>query len=278
MKRKTEKKKNEIMTGDKIGDTIDILNEIILYPQRHADADISKDSWVDILTKYTSGMALGLSDARVYESMAHTDNQHIVGDYFNQYTISVSSANNALTEVYTMNEIQILFIDKFYTLLGQLENEFEWMNSSLKDRIKTLAQNLPLRVVSKISAIDLNAIYYVAQLNFVQKNGNNDGFDPEDVEMAMAPIVNSLVADIMAGLTMSLYDAFYVELVTDITSKDFDIICEYMKPYLVDFRDDLLYTVAHILYSLIAHRVSTTYTIYNQAKELADSLDIPFYY
>lgn len=278
MKRKTEKKKNEIITGDKIGDTIDTLNEIILYPQRHADADISKDSWVDILTKYTSGMALGLSDAHVYESMAHTDNQRIVGDYFNQYARSVSSANNALTEVYTMNEIQILFIDKFYTLLGQLENEFEWMNSSLKDRIKTLAQNLPLRVVSKISAIDLNAIYYVAQLNFVQKNGNNEGFDPEDVEMAMAPIVNSLVADIMSGLTMSLYDAFYVELVTDITSKDFDIICEYMKPYLVDFRDDLLYTVAHILYSLITHRVSTTYTIYNQAKELADSLDIPFYY
>lgn len=274
---KKEAEMQPVVSEKSLEEVVDILNRVILCPARTADVS-DKDTWVDIMDKYTSGMALGSIDSRIYEQFASKNGFPMVSRYFSEYDRSVVSANDAVKQMYTTVEIERFLMDKFYTLVGQLENEFEWMKPSLKEKIKTVAKNFPSNVVYKLTYIDEDSIYYAAQLNAIQNGKDVGDFEIHDVEVMVAPIANSVVTDIMAGLTMSLYDTFYCELVTEVTSEDFDIICDYMKPYLIDFRDDLMYLVVYILYNNVMRRSTTTYEIYNQAKSLADELDIPFYY
>ena len=274
---KKETEMQPVVSEKPLEEVVDILNRVILCPARTADVS-DKDTWVDIMDKYTSGMALGSIDSRIYGQLASKNGSPMISRYFSEYDRSVVIANDAVEQMYTTVEIERFLMDKFYTLVGQLENEFEWMKPSLKEKIKTVAKNFPINVVHKLTYIDEDPIYYAAQLNAIQNGKDVGDFDIHDVEVMVAPIANSVVTDIMAGLTMSLYDTFYRELVTEVTSEDFDIICDYMKPYLIDFRDDLMYLVVYILYNNVMRRSTTTYEIYNQAKSLADELDIPFYY
>lgn len=270
-------KSQPVVSEKPLEQVVDILNGVILCPALTTDVS-DNDTWVDIMNKYTSGMALGSIDSRVYGQIASKNGYPMIGRYFSEYDRSVVSANDAVEQMYTTVEVERFLMDKFYTLVGQLENEFEWMKPSLKEQIKTVAKNFPIKVVHKLTYIDEDPIYYAAQLNAIQNGKEPSDFEINDIEVMVAPIANSVVTDIMAGLTMSLYDTFYCELVTEVTSEDFDIICDYMKPYLIDFRDDLMCLVVYILYNNVMRRSTTTYEIYNQVKSLAEELDIPFYY
>lgn len=274
---KKETKTQPIISEKPLEQVVDTLNEVILHPALTADVS-DKDTWVDIMNKYTSGMALGSINSRVYEQLASKNGYPMISRYFSEYDRSVVSANAAVEQMYTTVEVERFLMDKFYTLVGQLENEFEWMKPSLKEQIKTVAKNFSIKVVHKLTYIDKDPIYYAAQLNAIQNGKEPGDFEINDIEVMVAPIANSVVTDIMAGFTMSLYDTFYCELVTEVTTADFDIICDYMKPYLIDFRDDLLCLIVYILYNNVMHRSTTTYEIYNQVKSLADEFDIPFYY
>ena len=157
-------------------------------------------------------------------------------------------------------------------------NEFDWMNYDMQSRIKDSARNIMYLIINKIPNIDVDSIVYAIQLNAVQKRNNSYDFTEEDIEIMVAPITNIITANIMADVTKTIYDVFYYELVTEITSKDFDIICEYMKPYFVEFRDDLLMFIANLIADLVVYRANTTYEIYNRVKKFAEEMDVPFYY
>lgn len=270
-------KSQPVVSEKPLEQVVDTLNEVILHPALTADVS-DKDTWVDIMNKYTSGMALGSIDSRVYEQLAYKNESSMLSGYFSEYDRSVTSANNTVKKMYTTVEVERFLIDKFYTLVGQLENEFEWMKPRLKEKIKDLANSFSFQVVNKLTHIDEDSIYYAAQINAIQNGKEAGDFEINDIEVMVAPIANSFVTDIMAGFTMSLYDTFYCELVTEVTTSDFDIICDYIKPYMIDFRDDLLCLIVYILYNNVIHRSTTTYKIYHQAKSLADEFDIPFYY
>ena len=274
---KEETKTQPIISEKPLEQVVDTLNEVILRPALTADVS-DKDTWVDMMNKYTSGMALGSIDSRVYEQLASKNGYPMISRYFSEYDRSVVSANAAVEQMYTTVEVERFLMDKFYTLVGQLENEFEWMKPSLKEQIKTVAKNFSIKVVHKLTYIDKDPIYYAAQLNAIQNGKEPGDLEINDIEVMVAPIANSVVTDIMAGFTMGLYDTFYCELVAEVTTSDFDIICDYMKPYLIDFRDDMLCLIVYILYNNVMHRSTITYKIYHQAKSLADELDIPFYY
>ena len=274
---KNETKTQPIISEKPLEQVVDTLNEVILYPSLTADVS-DKDTWVDMMNKYTSGMALGSTDSWVYEQLAHKNESSMLSGYFGEYNRSVISANDAVKSMYTTVEVERFLMDKFYTLVGQLENEFEWMKPRLKEKIKDLAKNFSFKVVRKLTCIDEDSIYYAAQLNAIQNGKEAGDLEINDIEVMVAPIANSVVTDIMAGFTMGLYDTFYCELVTEVTTSDFDIICDYMKPYLIDFRNDMLCLIVYILYNNVMHRSRITYKIYHQAKSLADELDIPFYY
>lgn len=281
MKRKLMKvKKNNMAVYDDkkvFSGAIDTLNDVIMKPLYDNNADIKNDSWVNILTKCTSGIALGTADAGVYENIAYKKDP-MLANYFSQYSRSVNSANRSLTTMIIENKIQLLLLDKFYTLVGQLENEFEWMKPSLKEKIKILADDLLCGITIKIANIHIESIYYVAYMNCSKKDNDSADEIYNNIEKVLNPIIVSLVSEIMAYLTTKLYDTFYAELVTEITSDDFNIICDYMRPYLIDFKDDMMCVVYDILFSLLIYRVNTTYLIYNQAKNFAEEMDVPFYY
>lgn len=278
MKKDKKELNNDIVAGKTIGDAVDVLNNAVLQPQFTMDVDPENDSWMDILNKFTSGISLGSADSRIYSQIAYKNGDNLIGDYFGNYATLLLSTNETIKSAYVYTKMARFLLDKFHTLISLLMNEFDWMNLHMQNRIKNSARNIMCIIISKMPNIDVDSISYAIQLNAVQKRNNPYEFTEEDIEIMIAPIVNTVTANIMADVTRIIYDAFYNELVTEITSKDFDIICEYMKPYFVEFRDDLLIFMANIITELVAYRVNTNYDIYNNAKKFAEELDVPFYY
>lgn len=278
MKKDKKELNNDIVAGKTIGDVVDVLNNAVLQPQLTVDVDPENDSWMDILNKFTSGISLGSADSRIYSQIAYKNGDNLIGDYFGNYATLLLSTNETIKAAYVYTKMARFLFDKFHTLISLLMNEFDWMNLHMQNRIKNSARNIMCIIISKMPNIDVDSISYAIQLNAVQKRNNPYEFTEEDIEIMIAPIVNTVTANIMADVTRIIYDAFYNELVTEITSKDFDIICEYMKPYFVEFRDDLLIFMANIIAELVVYRVNTTHEIYNNAKKFAEELDVPFYY
>ena len=278
MKKDKKELNNDIVAGKTIGDVVDVLNNAVLRPQLTMDVDPENDSWMDILNKFTSGISLGSADSRIYSQIAYKDGNNLIGDYFSNYATLLLSTNETIKAAYVYTKMARFLFDKFHTLISLLMNEFDWMNLHMQNRIKDSARNIMYIITNKMPNIDVDSISYAIQLNAVQKRNNPYEFTEEDIEIMIAPIVNTVTANIMADVTRVIYDAFYNELVTEITSKDFDIICEYMKPYFVEFRDDLLIFMANIITELVAYRVNTNHDIYNNAKKFAEELDVPFYY
>lgn len=278
MKKDKKELNNDVVAGKTIGDVVDVLNNAVLRPQFTMDVDPENDSWMDILNKFTSGISLGSADSKIYSQIAYKNGDNLIGDYFSQYATLLLSTNETIKAAYVYTKMARFLFDKFHTLISLLMNEFDWMNLHMQNRIKDSARNIMHLIINKMPNIDVDSISYAIQLNAVQKRNNPYEFTEEDIEIMIAPIVNTVTANIMADVTRIIYDAFYNELVTEITSKDFDIICEYMKPYFVEFRDDLLIFMANIITELVAYRVNTNYDIYNNAKKFAEELDVPFYY
>ena len=278
MKKDKKELNNDVVAGKTIGDVVDVLNNIVLEPQFTMDVDPENDSWMDILNKFTSGISLGSADSRIYSQIAYKNGDNLIGDYFGNYATLLLSTNETIKVAYVYTKMARFLFDKFHTFISLLMNEFDWMNLHMQNRIKDSARTIMYHISNKIPNIDVDSISYAIQLNAVQKRNNPYEFTEEDIEIMIAPIVNTVTANIMADVTRVIYDAFYNELVTEITSKDFDIICEYMKPYFVEFRDDLLIFMANIITELVVYRVNTTHEIYNNAKKFAEELDVPFYY
>lgn len=278
MKKDKKELKNNVVPEKSIGDVVDVLNNVVLTPQLTSDVDPENDSWMDILNKFTSGISLGSADSRIYSQIAYKNGDNLIGDYFSNYATLSLSTNETIKVAYVYTKMARFLFDKFHTLINLLMNEFDWMNLHMQNRIKDSARNIMYHIINKIPNIDVDSIFYAIQLNAVQKRNNPYEFTEEDIEIMIAPIVNTVTANIMADVTRTIYDAFYNELVTEITSKDFDIICEYMKPYFVEFRDDLLIFMANIICGLVTYRANTTYEIYNRAKKFAEEMDVPFYY
>lgn len=278
MKKDKKELKNNVVPEKSIGNVVDVLNNIILLPQLTIDVDPENDSWMDILNKFTSGISLGSADSKIYGQIAYKNGDNLIGDYFSQYASLLLSTNETIKGAYIYTKIARFLFDKFHTLISLLMNEFDWMNHDMQSRIKDSARNIMYLIINKIPNIDVDSIFYAIQLNTVQKRNDPAAFTEEDIEIMIAPIANTMTASIMADVTKKIYDAFYMELVTEITSKDFDIICEYMKPYFVEFRDDLLMFIANLICGLVTYRANTTYEIYNRAKKFAEEMDVPFYY
>lgn len=278
MKKDKKELNNDVVAGKTIGDVVDVLNNIVLEPQFTMDVDPEDDSWMDILNKFTSGISLGSADSRIFSQIAYKNGDNLIGDYFGNCATLLLSTNETIKAAYVYTKMARFLFDKFHTLISLLMNEFDWMNLPMQNRIKDSARNIMYLIINKMPNIDVDSIFYAIQLNAVQKRNNPYEFTEEDIEIMIAPIVNTVTANIMADVTRTIYDAFYNELVTEITSKDFDIICEYMKPYFVEFRDDLLIFMANIITELVVYRVNTTHEIYNNAKKFAEELDVPFYY
>lgn len=278
MKRKDCKKENryECKTQD-LSKVADILNEIIISGQVNDTETSIEDSWVDIIDNYTSGMALGTGDTLAYARAADVVGERFVSTYFRGLNCSIVDANNKIKYLYSRYNLQRIFIDTFYTLMGQLENEFEWMKPSLKAKIKRGLIEAIESATYSVFKINLDSIYYTMQFNAVNNNNDPNSWTKDTIEAFISPYVNSTVNEIVANTTMVIYDAFYSELITEVSLEEFDYICQFIKPYLVDFRDDILKTIICILYETMRTRVTTTYQIHNQVKEFTKDLDIPYY-
>lgn len=278
MKRKDcKKEKRYDCKNSDLSKVADILNEIIISGQVNDTETSIEDSWVDIIDNYTSGMALGKEDIIAYAGAADSSGEHLVSNYFYGLKCSIEDANSKIKHLYSRYNLQRIFIDTFYTLMGQLENEFEWMKPSLKNKIKQGLVEAIESATYSVFKINLDSIYYTMQFNSVNNNNDPNSWTKDTIEAFISPYVNSAVNEIVANTTMVIYDAFYSELITEVSLEEFDYICQFIKPYLVDFRDDILKTVICILYETMRTRITTTYQIRNQVREFTKDLDIPYY-
>lgn len=60
-----------------------------------------------------------------------------------------------------------------------------------------------------------------------------------------------------------LYEKIYEELIAELDYNDFHIVCEYIKPIILSFRDDVMVAASELVYKLIKYRLSRNPTQIN---------------
>lgn len=274
---KKKDKKEELIQKADLSKVANIMNNIIISGQIQDDTTSMDDSLVDIINNYTSGMALGSCDIIAYAKACDEKSEYKLANYFYGLNSSIKDANHSVQYMYIRHNLQRIFVDHFYTLMGQLENEFDWMKPSFKKRLKLAISDVINTCTFSVTSINLDSILYTIQATAVINTGNSSDYDYDMMESFIAPYANSIVNRIVAETTKAVYDAFFEELITEISLQEFDYVCEFIKPYIIDFRDDILQTVVKILLVTLCTRVTTTYEIYNQVKQFTEDLDIPYY-
>lgn len=270
-------KKEELIQEADLSKVADIMNNIIISGQVQDDTTSMGDSLVDIINNYTSGMALGSCDLMAYANACDDKSEHKLANYFYGLNTSVKDANHSVQYMYIKYNLQRIFVDHFYTLMGQLENEFDWIKPSFKKKLKLAISTVITTCTFSVTSVNLDNILYTIQATAAINTGNSSGYDYDMLESFIAPYANSIVNGIVAETTRAVYDAFFEEFITEMSLQEFDYVCEFIKPYIIDFRDDILQTVVKILLVTLYTRVTTTYEIYNQTKQFTEDLDIPYY-
>lgn len=274
--RKKDKKEELIQKAD-LSKVADIMNNIIISGQVQDDTTSMDDSLVDIINNYTSGMALGSCDLIAYAKACDDKSEYKLAKYFYGLNTSVKDANHSVQYMYIKYNLQRIFVDHFYTLMGQLENEFDWIKPSFKKKLKLAISTVITTCTFSVTSVNLDNILYTIQATAAINTGNSSGYDYDMLESFIAPYANSIVNGIVAETTRAVYDVFFEEFITEMSLQEFDYVCEFIKPHIIDFRDDILQTVVKILLVTLYTRVTTTYEIYNQTKQFTEDLDIPYY-
>lgn len=274
--RKKDKKEELIQKAD-LSKVANIMNNIIISGQVQDDTTSMDDSLVDIINNYTSGMALGSCDLIAYAKACDDKSEYKLANYFYGLNTSVKDANHSVQYMYIRHNLQRIFVDHFYTLIGQLENEFDWIKPSFKKKLKLAISTVINTCTFSVTSVNLDIILYTTQATAVINTGNSSDYDYDMLESFIAPYANSIVNGIVAETTRAVYDVFFEEFITEMSLQEFDYVCEFIKPYIIDFRDDILQTVVKILLVTLYTRVTTTYEIYNQTKQFTEDLDIPYY-
>lgn len=274
--RKKDKKEELIQKAD-LSKVANIMNNIIISGQVQDDTTSMDDSLVDIINNYTSGMALGSCDLIAYAKACDNKSEYKLAKYFYGLNASVKDANHSVQYMYIRHNLQRIFVDHFYTLMGQLENKFDWIKPSFKKKLKLAISTVINTCTFSVTSVNLDNILYTIQATAVINTGNSSDYDYDMLESFIAPYANSIVNEIVAETTRAVYDVFFEEFITEMSLQEFDYVCEFIKPYIIDFRDDILQTVVKILLVTLYTRVTTTYEIYNQTKQFTEDLDIPYY-
>lgn len=264
----------------------------------NAKIDFGKDSFVDILNKKTSGINTMIKPFEILSDKANEANLPHTSIYYHHLSSNIRREDAEITIFTISSYLRCPVLNAIHDTVGLIANEFESLPSKLIDTLKDRAQcaltNLSYTYQTMVNPhiifnYLIDKVGYDLLLELREKSitsGDTSDFD-NIVLMYSDPFISSFAtsaASIMAG---AIYDGLYYSFLCELDSEDFNIVCNYIKPYLLSFRDDMVKIAGDLTLILVKHRLAyhpkeVADVIYNDEINTTASIDVqsmlpPFY-
>ena len=230
----------------------------------------------DVLNAITTGIPEAIGIINILDNTWQKYDPAIA-DYWYLVGCTAKGANNSIKRLCFGTNIKLVILNLFYTLKNSLMNEFDWMENELDKGLKESAvavMEYSVAVSSMNMCID--EIYYYA--SFIDRdNQDKDSFNNE-VSLLVNPIAESMATDITAYTLGNIYDVLFNILATNATSEDFNTIAMYIKPYILDFKSDLVHCIRNTIHQIVYTRSTLEIQASKFINELSKEFDTPNYY
>ena len=229
----------------------------------------------DVLNAITTGIPEAIGIINILDNTWQKYDPAIA-DYWYLVGCTAKGANNSIKRLCFGTNIKLVILNLFYTLKNSLMNEFDWMEDELDKGLKESA----VAVMEYSEAASMNMcideIYYYA--SFIDRdNQDKDSFNNE-VSLLVNPIAESMATDITAYTLGNIYDVLFNILATNATSEDFNTIAMYIKPYILDFKSDLVHCIRNTIHQIVYTRSTLEIQASKFINELSKEFDTPNYY
>lgn len=227
----------------------------------------------------------GIADAKDYEKalecLSYKEDKPMISRYWNSLQYNTDTANSCMNKMYFGTEIKMIVLDLFYTLKNQLVYEFDWVEDELIKELKLQSVNILEQINDSSYRIPIDEMYYYYQTMI--KSAGEDKPEKHEVHfqdafLVVSPFAEVLSTEITAIVVDSIYNAFFNILFAKANSSDFDTICKYVKPYIMEFKDNLVESLVGILIELMINRSRVDIDRYDFIKKLSEEFGNPFLY
>lgn len=272
MKKMYVEKKQESHKPDGINqENALIITNLFSHGLFNTEVDYKNDLCIDVLNKKTAGIGTMVKPFTILADTAEKADLPYSARYYDNLANSSNSINHHITKITIAEHLRYPILNAFITTIELLHNEFESLSDGLMNSIKGYASSFVGDMVYRfVLRIDPDTIlkYLFEKIGFEQLNhlyyNANNGDEEADAEfrrlvyMVADPFISAYASESAAFMTDFLFDKLYQEVLVELNYEDFHIVCEYIKPIIFSFRNDVMTIGSDLIYSLVKYRVNST--------------------
>lgn len=272
MKKMYVEKKQESHKPDGINqENALIITNLFSHGLFNTEVDYKNDLCIDVLNKKTAGIGTMVKPFTILADTAEKADLPYSARYYDNLANSANSINHHIKKITIAEHLRYPILNAFITTIELLHNEFESLSDGLMNSIKSYASSFVGDMVYRfVLRIDPDTIlkYLFEKIGFEQLNhlyyNANKGDEEADAEfrrlvyMVADPFISAYASESAAFMTDFLFDKLYQEVLVELNYEDFHIVCEYIKPIIFSFRNDVMTIGSDLIYSLVKYRVNST--------------------
>lgn len=270
MKKMYVEKKQESHKPDGINqENALIITNLFSHGLFNTEVDYKNDLCIDVLNKKTAGIGTMVKPFTILADTAEKADLPYSARYYDNLANSANSINHHIKKITIAEHLRYPILNAFITTIELLHNEFESLSDGLMNSIKSYASSFVGDMVYRfVLRIDPDTIlkYLFEKIGFEQLNhlyyNANKGDEEADAEfrrlvyIVADPFISAYASESAAFMTDFLFDKLYQEVLVELNYEDFHIVCEYIKPIIFSFRNDIMTIGSDLIYSLVKYRVN----------------------
>ena len=248
-----------------------IVTNLLSHGVFNTEVDYKNDLCIDVLNKKTAGIGTMVKPFTILANTAEKANLPYSAVYYHTLSDSAYAMNHNIMKITIAEHLRYPILNAFVTTIELVHNEFESLSDGLMNSIKSYASSFVGDMVYRfVLRIDPDTIlkYLFEKIGFEQLNhlyyNANKGDEEADAEfrrlvyMVADPFISAYASESAAFMTDFLFDKLYQEVLVELNYEDFHIVCEYIKPIIFSFRNDVMTIGSDLIYSLVKYRVNST--------------------
>lgn len=248
-----------------------IITNLFSHGLFNTEVDYKNDLCIDVLNKKTAGIGTMVKPFTILADTAKKADLPYSARYYDNLANSANSINHHIKKITIAEHLRYPILNAFITTIELLHNEFESLSDGLMNSIKSYASSFVGDMVYRfVLRIDPDTIlkYLFEKIGFEHLNhlyyNANKGDEEADAEfrrlvyMVADPFISAYASESAAFMTDFLFDKLYQEVLVELNYEDFHIVCEYIKPIIFSFRNDVMTIGSDLIYSLVKYRVNST--------------------
>lgn len=266
-----KKNKNTKINNEFNIDDAAVNNQVIIFDNisngvNKVDVDMKSEPVIDIINEKTSGTGTMIKPFYILSDKAYDSGLPYTGMYYNRLSDTIMKMNNIVGDVVVSDYLKYPVLDAIKTTISLIQNEFESISDNTITAIKETGYDCTVQIMQDFHAmIDISVIfrYLIDKVGYEYLNDlYKESFTDADqnsrfmnlIMIYADPFVLAFANTATARLADYIFDGLYSTLLGELDSKDFEIVCEYIKPAILSFRDDIINITNRLIFTLIKHR------------------------